>query len=208
MRAASVFDLLPDFSSHAARPVPNKAPDIRHDTAESAPPPVTVEALVAEAVAKAEAALADRLAAGHQEEMEALRRSEAEKTTVFMQSLGRDMGESIAAAIDAMELRLTETIGGTVARMLGGVLGDDLCKRSIDALVRTIGEAVGDTEAIRIGVSGPLSLFEPLKAALGTHAAGLDFSEAQGFDLTVSIDDVVFETRMSEWAAALSEVLS
>ena len=64
------------------------------------------------------------------------------------------------------------------------------------------------SRAARIGVRGPLSLFEPLKAALGSRAANLDFAEAPGFDLTVSIDETVFETRIAEWSASLSEVLS
>src|SRR5438445_818949 len=63
-------------------------------------------------------------------------------------------------------------------------------------------------EAERIGVRGPLSLFEPLKAALGDRAANLDFTEAPGFDLTVTIDETVFETRIAEWSASLSEVLT
>jgi len=61
---------------------------------------------------------------------------------------------------------------------------------------------------VRIGVRGPLSLFEPLSAALGSRAANLDFTEASGFDLTVTIDETVFETRIAEWSASLSEVLS
>ncbi|TIU24661.1 MAG: hypothetical protein E5W38_30465, partial [Mesorhizobium sp.] len=87
-------------------------------------------------------------------------------------------------------------------------VSDDLQKRSLDALTRTIGAAVADSEAVRIGVRGPLSLFEPLKAALGDRAANLDFTEAPGFDLTVTIDETVFETRIAEWSASLSEVLS
>ena len=62
--------------------------------------------------------------------------------------------------------------------------------------------------AVRIGVRGPLSLFETLQAALGSRAANLDFVEAPGFDLTVTIDEAVFETRMAEWSATLSEALS
>ena len=61
---------------------------------------------------------------------------------------------------------------------------------------------------MRIAVRGPLSLFETLKASLGPRAANLDFIEAPGFDLTVTIDEAVFETRMAEWSATLSEVLS
>jgi hypothetical protein len=47
-----------------------------------------------------------------------------------------------------------------------------------------------------------------LKASLGSRAANLDFIEAPGFDLMVTIDEAVFETRMAEWSVTLSEVLS
>ena len=61
---------------------------------------------------------------------------------------------------------------------------------------------------MRIAVRGPLSLFETLKASLGPRAANLDFVETPGFDLTVAIDEAVFETRMAEWSTTLSEVLA
>ncbi|TIR88239.1 MAG: hypothetical protein E5X08_32115, partial [Mesorhizobium sp.] len=103
---------------------------------------------------------------------------------------------------------VAELTAATVARIIGGVVSDDLQERSIEALARTVSAAIADSEAVRIGVRGPLSLFEPLKASLGDRAANLDFTEAAGFDLTVTIDETVFETRIAEWSASLSEVLS
>ncbi|RWC36245.1 MAG: hypothetical protein EOS54_31095, partial [Mesorhizobium sp.] len=108
----------------------------------------------------------------------------------------------------AMEARVTELVGATLARIIGGMVSDDLQKRSLDALARTIREAVADSEAVRIAVRGPLSLFETLAASLDTRASQLDFVESPGFDLAVVIDEAVFETRIAEWSASLSEVLS
>ncbi|RWF15243.1 MAG: hypothetical protein EOS44_34410, partial [Mesorhizobium sp.] len=125
-----------------------------------------------------------------------------------LESFGGDLGAAVATRIDAMEQRVAELAGATVARIIGGLLSDDLQERSLQALSRAIAAAVADNEAVRIGIRGPLSLFEPLKAALGSRAANLDFTEAPGFDLTVSIDETVFETRIAEWSASLSEVLS
>ncbi|RVD51173.1 hypothetical protein EN750_31140, partial [Mesorhizobium sp. M7A.F.Ca.ET.027.03.2.1] len=107
-----------------------------------------------------------------------------------------------------MEARVTGLVAATVARIIGGIVSDDLQKRSIEALAGAIREAVGDAEAVRIVVRGPLSMFETLKASLGPGAANLDFVEAPGFDLTVAIDEAVFETRMAEWSTVLSEVLA
>jgi len=51
-------------------------------------------------------------------------------------------------------------------------------------------------------------MFEALAAALGDRAAGLEFTEAPGFDLAVNLDDRILETRLAEWSAVLGEALS
>lgn len=211
MASAALFDLLPDFGSLASRA--DQAATLRdaeHMPAAPAPlaPQADIGVLIAEAVADAEAALESRLAVAHQAALEAERQASDDAARAFLESFGGDLGAAIAARIEAMEQRVAELAGSTVARIIGGLLNDDLQERSLQALSRAIGAAVADNEAVRIGVRGPLSLFEPLKAALGSRAANLDFTEAPGFDLTVSIDETVFETRIAEWSASLSEVLS
>jgi len=208
MGSAALFDLLPDFGSRVSRagqvtatPAPERAP-------ETPAPQADIGALIAEAVADAETALAARLGAAHQAALEAERQASDDAAKAFLESFGGDLGGAVSTRIDAMETRVAELAGATIARILGGIVSDNLQKRSIDALARTIGAAVADGEAVRIAVGGPLSLFEPLKAALGARAANLDFTESQGLDLTVTIDETVFETRMAEWSASLSEVLS
>jgi hypothetical protein len=211
MASAALFDLLPDFGSLAPRT--DQAATLRdaaHMPAAPAPlaPQADIGVLIAEAVADAEAALESRLAVAHQAALEAERQASDDAARAFLESFGGDLGAAMAARIEAMEQRVAELAGSTVARIIGGLLNDDLQERSLQALSRAIGAAVADNEAVRIGVRGPLSLFEPLKAALGSRAANLDFTEAPGFDLTVSIDETVFETRIAEWSASLSEVLS
>jgi len=209
MASAALFDLLPDFGSrtpHAGQP-PKDRGDVQHMPAAPAPQ-ADIGALIAEAVADAEAALEARLALAHQAALDAERQANDEAAKAFLESFGGDLGAAVATRIDAMEQRVAELAGATVARIVGGLLSDDLQQRSLQALSQAIGAAVADSEAVRIVVRGPLSLFEPLKAALGSRAANLDFAEAPGFDLTVTIDETVFETRIAEWSASLSEVLS
>ncbi|AZO61370.1 MAG: hypothetical protein E5X23_10065 [Mesorhizobium sp.] len=208
MASAALFDLLPDFGSRAPRAgqVPS-APDIERKP-DISPPQADIGALIAEAVADAEAALGARLAAAHEAALEAERQANDDAAKAFLKSFGGDLGAAVATRIDAMEARVAELTAATVARIIGGVVSDDLQERSIEALARTVSAAIADSEAVRIGVRGPLSLFEPLKAALEDRAANLDFTEAAGFDLTVTIDETVFETRIAEWSASLSEVLS
>ncbi|MBZ9848680.1 hypothetical protein LB565_11875 [Mesorhizobium sp. CA14] len=208
MASAALFDLLPDFGSRtsAASQAP-KDRDIQHMPA-APTPQADIGALIAEAVADAEAALEARLALSHQAALDAERQANDEAAKAFLESFGGDLGAAVATRIEAMERRVVELAGATVARIVGGLLSDDLQQRSLQALSQAIDAAVADSEAVRIGVRGPLSLFEPLKAALGPRAANLDFTEAPGFDLTVTIDETVFETRIAEWSASLSEVLS
>ncbi|CDX11434.1 conserved hypothetical protein [Mesorhizobium sp. ORS 3324] len=208
MASAALFDLLPDFGSRASKTSQAPAaPDIER-TQDTAPPQADIGALIAEAVADAEAALEARLAAAHQAALEAERQANDDAAKAFLESFGGDLGAAVTARIDAMQARVAEITAATVARIIGGIVSDDLQKRSLEALARTISAAIADSGAVRIGVRGPLSLFEPLKAALGLRAANLDFTEAPGFDLIVTIDETVFETRIAEWSASLSEVLS
>ncbi|MDX8528725.1 hypothetical protein RFM68_30075 [Mesorhizobium sp. MSK_1335] len=208
MASAALFDLLPDFGSRT--PHANQAPtagDAGHIPAAPAPQ-ADIGALIAEAVADAEAALEARLAFAHQAALDGERQANDDAAKAFLESFGGDLGTAVATRIDAMEQRVAELAGATVARIVGSLFSDDLQQRSLQALSRAISAAVADSEAVRIGVRGPLSLFEPLQAALGPRAANLDFTEAPGFDLTVTIHGTVFETRIAEWSASLSEVLS
>ncbi|RWC43678.1 MAG: hypothetical protein EOS55_22050 [Mesorhizobium sp.] len=208
MPSAALFDLLPDFDTRAQRAGQARAAvDPKHQP-EAPAPQADIGTLIAEAVVQAEAALEARLSIAHEAALEAERRANAEEARVFLESLGDDVGKAVSSRIDAMEVRVTGLIAATVARIIGGIVSDDLQKRSIEVLASAIREAVGDAEAVRVVVRGPLSLFETLKASLGSRAANLDFVEAPGFDLTVAIDEAVFETRMAEWSTTLSEVLA
>ncbi|OBQ73678.1 hypothetical protein [Mesorhizobium erdmanii] len=206
MASAALFDLLPDFGTRAPRASQPQAAS--EHKPEASAPQADIGTLIAEAVAQAEATLAERLVAAHDAALEAERRANAEEARVFLESFGGDIGTAVSLRIDAMETRVTDLVTATVARIIGGVVSDDLQKRSLEALAGAVREAVGDSEAVRVAVRGPLSLFETLKASLGSRAANLDFIEAPGFDLTVTIDEAVFETRIAEWSATLSEVLS
>lgn len=208
MPSVALFDLLPDFGTRTQRVSQPQAAADAPARPEQATPQADIGTLIAEAVAQAEATLAERLSAAHEAAMEAERQAHAEEARAFLESFGGDLGTAVSSRIGAMEARVTDLVAATVARIVGGVVSDDLQKRSLEALASTIREAVGDGEAVRIAVRGPLSLFETLKASLGPRAANLDFVEAPGFDLTVVIDEAVFETRMAEWSATLSEVLS
>jgi len=209
MRSAALFDLLPDFGTrqpHAetAQPV-HRRPEPEPVAPVAAP---DMGSLIAEAVTLAEATVEQRLAAAHQAELTAEREAHQAEMEVMLRTLGADAGAAVAVRIDAMQAAVVDLVSDQVARVLGGLLSEDLRKRSLAALARAVNDAAGDDDAVRIRVSGPASFYEALRAELGPRAANLDFTDAPGFDLTVTIDDTVFETRVAEWSAALSELLS
>lgn len=209
MAALKLIDALPDFGPAPGqqRPGQPQAAGPAHAAAPAAPPP-DIGAIVRAEVAQAESALAMRLSVEHETALLAERQQQAEAAEAMLRRLGEEAGTSIAEKLAAVERGVGEHVSATVARLLGGILSEDLQKRSIDSLARLIVAAVGDAEAIRIEVRAPQSLFSGLSAALAGHAASLHHIETEAFDLSVTIDGTVFETRLSEWSAVLSEILA
>ncbi|WP_394886685.1 hypothetical protein ACG873_18950 [Mesorhizobium sp. AaZ16] len=211
MAALALFDVLTDFGKRPNRAgAPSELPRSDAPSGFSAPaaPPPNLSEMVAEEVARAELALEQRLSLAHEAALEAERQAHAAEIEALMHRFGEEAGHTIVARVAEMEGRVSDLATSAAARILGGLLTDDLCKRSLDSLARSIRAAIGDAEAVRIQVRGPQSLFETLQQALGDRAGSFDFVEAPGLDLTVSIDGNLFETRLSEWSGAVQEILS
>lgn len=212
----SLADVLTDFGKpDLAAPLPAAGldfdfPQQPFEMPEPEPEPEPgpdVEAMIAEAVAAAEAALAARLEAEASEALAAERERHAEEIASLQASLGEHAGEALLARIAELEERLVDLTASVTARILGPVLSADLQKRAIADLGRVIREALREPGAVRIRVRGPMSLVEALRQALGEAAARVEFAEADGLDLTVAVEDSLFETRLAEWSASISEVL-
>lgn len=212
MSAVALFDLLQDFGKRpprAGEAASASAPRDRTiaEFAASPPEPDPSELIAAE-VARAEAALAEQLANEHAAALEAERELHAAEIDALTRRLGEEAGAAIAARLAEMEARVSELATTATARIVSGLLSAEVQKRSLESLARAIRAAAADTQAVRINVSGPQALFEALCATAPEHAANLDHVEAPGFDLTVAIDEDIFETRISEWSAAISEILA
>jgi sigma54-dependent transcription regulator len=209
MTRPALFDLLQDFGSDARirqiepPPLAEEPAGAAHRTAE-----IDIAALIADEVVKAEVAVTERLAALYEATLQAERDSHAAERDELRRSFGSEAGALIEARLSAMQTDLVELTTSTAARILGSLLSDELQKRAIEGLSTRISEAIHDAEALRIRVAGPQSLCEPLAAALGEHAASVEFSERASFDLSVSIDSSIYETRLAEWADELARVLA
>jgi len=204
MATHALFDMLQDFGS---RPYPATAP---HGTPQRTDPHAAVSQadIIRAEIARAEAELERRLTLAHAAAIETEQRNHADEIDAMQRRFGETAGNAIAARLDDMQERIGELAAAAAARILGSILSEELQKRSLESLAQSIRGAVTDFEAVRIGVRGPQSLYETLSTALGERAASLDFTEAPGFDLTVTIDGNLFETRLSEWSVALSEILA
>jgi len=211
--ALALADVLPDFGIVHGRAMPRLA-DIalveRDDIAPPAPPPPAEPdpALIQAKISKAEDALAERLMQEHMAEMAAQAGKHAAELDQLRSQLGVEAAAAFVARLDAIEARLVAITTGTVARILGAVLSDDIKDRGVAALTATMTAMLADREAGRVVVQAPASLREPLAVALGAHAERAEFVEAEGVDLSVAIDQTVMETRLAEWSAALAEVIA
>ena len=149
----------------------------------------------------------ERLALAHAAELDALRQEHAAQVDEIFRAIGETAGETIALRLGEMEDRIGHQAATAAARILGSFLSEELQKRSMESLARSIRAAVEERESFRIDIRGPQSLYEALRNALGDQAGSFGYVEAPGFDLSVSIDGNLFETRLSEWSAVLSEIL-
>ncbi|MBL8577525.1 MAG: hypothetical protein JNK47_09885 [Mesorhizobium sp.] len=202
MRAFALSEVLMDFG---ARPQAAASAILRPEP--SSPPPPSTDEIVAAAVANAEQATSERLALIHNAEIEEMRQAHASEMDAILRQIGQAAGETIAQRLAQMEETVSREAAETVARILGSFMSDELQKRSIESLVGSIRAAVAGRETFRIEIRGPQSLYEALQAALGERSANVGFVEVPGFDLSVAVDGTLFETRLSEWASILAEIL-
>lgn len=205
MSALRLIDVLPDFGAPLSAPPPRR--EIER-TAAPPPPQVDIEATIRARVAVAEEALRLSLAREHEAVLAAERDTAAAALDAQAKALGAEAGAAIGARLDELERHVQGAVSSAVARILGGLLSDDLQRRSLASLVEAIASALAADDALRIEVRGPASLADPLMQALGAKAAAVHFVEAEGLDLNAGIDGGVIETRMAEWAETLSGILA
>ena len=204
--ALAIADFLPDFSP-PSRPAPAAVIlPMRNEPPVPQPQPaqLDVDAIVADAVQKAEADLGRRLEALYEERATEDQARQEEEMAALRATLSVELAAKTAAALSSLEHRVIEEATSVCARILSQVVDADVCSRAVTALAGSVRGAIGDVEAIRIRVSGPQSLFMPFAAAMGDHARHLEFIETESYDLTVSLDETLFETRLAEWSSALT----
>ena len=207
MAAPALADVLKDFgsavlfekSAHTAEPAPPQAP---------VAVPAQPESLIDEAVQRALAEARAGFEAEYEAKIEALQEAHRHEIERLDTEIGEKSGDLIVTRFEQMEQRLVELTSSAVARILGAALTEDIQEKALQTLSAEIANAVRDRESVRVRVHGPLSLFESLQTRLGGNADRVEYTETGDIDLTVAIDDALFETRLSDWSAALAEIMA
>ncbi|MBO6718580.1 MAG: hypothetical protein JJ913_11540 [Rhizobiaceae bacterium] len=208
MPALALADALKDFGSPLRPAAPGAASAATPPL--HMPPPVSLvgEDAIEAAVAKATAELTAKLQEEHAAAIEALNEAHRKELASVHSEFGERIGPELVARIDEMQERLVALTSSVAARILGIALTEDVQAKALESLASAIREAVRDRDAVRIGIRAPLSLYEALQPALGKLADRVEFTETTGIDITAVVDDAIYETRLSEWSASLSEIMS
>jgi hypothetical protein len=213
MPSPALADALKDFSSApalASGPAPKRTVTVaqpsRVPPKPAAPPKPSVDELVATEVERAKAKLTEELKAEHAAALAEERERHAREMAEITENFGKEAAASMEARLAEMEARLVELTTSITARILGTGLSSEIRKRAVAQLAETIRAALADNEAVRIRVRGAPSMCEALLAALGSHRDQIDVLAGEGVDLSVTIEDSIYETRLSEWSSAMSEL--
>jgi hypothetical protein len=210
MRTQALSDALPDFGAAAISPrapKPARAQPLAEPRG-SATSDAEWQARLDRAVADTEARMAASMQERHEAELERLAETHREEMESLSQDFASTMGATISARLQELEDRVVDLTATAAARLLSGVLSDELGRRSVARMAAVMRSALEDRDAVKITVRGPASLYEPLRRAMGASADRMRFVETPGADLSVSIDETVYETRLAEWSGALSEVIA
>jgi len=209
MPGSSLADALMDFSRVGSAPDFAVEPEALNPLPQIQPPEIEqpdISELLAAEADRVRQEVTETLTAQHEAQLEAQREQHVGEMAALASRFGAEAAALIEKRFADLEERTIELTTSVTARILGATLSDEIRERSLAQLARTIRTALADNEAVRVRVRGTPSLCESLEVALGKHAEQVDFGVADGFDLSVTIDDSIFETRLTEWSAAMAEI--
>lgn len=197
---------LRDFS---ARPAPDASPRPTLVPVQAAPalPVPDIDALIANAVAEAEAALGERLAAEYGAELAALRAEHEAVLVARDAQFGAQALGAIGQAVAALGEGVAEAVGGRVARILAPLLHEAQQTQAISALRTAILHSVGGPDGVALVLRGPAALRTQIEPELLDAGFTVRWEDAPGFDVEASAGDTVWRTRLDEWQAGLDAAL-
>ncbi|WP_029031679.1 hypothetical protein [Salinarimonas rosea] len=179
-------------------------PEIAPAFAPRGPAPEEIEARIAEAAAQAAAAAREEAQAHWAQVLEHERARAAAAgeaalaacRTAWARDEGERLAEGVREGLAAIEERIAEAASRALAPLLEAAARD----RALTALAASIATLLRAEPTLVLAASGPADLGEALLARLGDVASAVRFTPSETTDVVVVGDDVVIETRLSEWA--------
>ncbi|MGP9821856.1 hypothetical protein ACTZWW_17705 [Salinarimonas sp. NSM] len=168
------------------------------------PSPEEIEARVSQAAALVAAATREEVEAHwaqvlERERAEALTAREADLArarAAWAQEEGERLAEGVREGLAAIEERIAEAAARALAPLLEAAARD----KALVALASSVATLLRAEPALVLAASGPADLGAALLARLGDAASAVRFVPADTTDVVVEGEDVVIETRLSEWA--------
>lgn len=106
------------------------------------------------------------------------------------------------------EIQRCETvIGEQIARLLLPLIEDQLAQRSVSEIRDLVRRLLAQAPESHLKISGPGAMVEAMRTALGENGLHASVHESDALELRVEIDQVVIETRVSEWVERLREAI-
>ena len=105
------------------------------------------------------------------------------------------LADQISAATVEIEGRIAET----VANILRPYLAQEQSKRVIQSLSENLSRILSTESAALLKISGPKSVLNALRDRLSNHSVQVEYSLADGVDVTVEAQQTVIRSQLQAW---------
>jgi hypothetical protein len=151
------------------------------------------EQAIAAALAGAEA----RFEAARSADQVEFERRLAENERQILETVADRLAGQLLAALAALE----QSVAGHTSRILLRFLDGSVRERALGELSETVAALIAGGAATKVKLTAPAALVERLRTRL--PATLVEPIAGEIADVTVSIDDTIVETRISEWLERL-----
>jgi hypothetical protein len=112
---------------------------------------------------------------------------------------GQHLADQFIAALEELERRIALRLSD----VLNPFLHEEISRRAMDEIVRTLNDLLSKGEYAKIVISGPSDLLSVMEERVGGSHDGLSFIEASKADVTIRADETILETHITAWVDAI-----
>jgi hypothetical protein len=114
-------------------------------------------------------------------------------------------GAQLAASIGKALTHMHDEILAVTAQVLKPFLIEEVRKRALDELSRTVEDILKREPDAGIAISGPDDLIKSLELHLSEHAGAMTFTPSQTPEVEVTAGHALLSTRISAWVDKIDE---